>query len=206
MLQFCRRSIRNIPYMKIILSIFFVLILNFSFGQKFVEVGLNYGTSSLFRKNDASHYNYQSNEFGAFVTFNSGWKRNEGDRLKKFWLINPQVYFGNYEFYAENVSQKPFRAILYGGLKLQKPFNNFALNSKFLIGSGYQTGYHERLPGGIYFTEKLNLGVEFNLKKDYRSFVDLGVMHVSNGNFYPLNRGVEVFYVELGLKLPEHKK
>lgn len=191
--------------MKVAFKFLILFSAGFISAQNSFETGIQYGSSDLMRKSNDSHYNYENSEFGIFAGKNVGWKRNQGDRIRKFWMYTTQLYLGNYLFIAEDRSQKPFRAIVFGGLKLQKPLDNINLHAKGMIGSGYQTGYYERLPAGIYFTEKLNLGIEFKNIQKLQPFLDVGIMHVSNGNFYKLNRGIEVVYVELGILIPERK-
>lgn len=192
--------------MKIKLVFLYLFLCYFTFGQNSLETGISVGSSDIFRKEDNSFYNYENKEIAVFLTRNFAWKKNEEDRFKKFWMLQPQIYFGNYHFIATDQQQNPFRAIFFGGLKFQKPLENFSIHSKFFIGTGYQSGYANRLPGGIYFTEKINLGFEFKLKNNFKPFLDLGVMHVSNGNLYEINRGLEVFFLELGLQFPYNRE
>lgn len=174
--------------------------------QKDVFIGVSYGTSDVFRKEDKSHYNYNNNEFGIFALKQTAWKRNSSDAIKKFWFIQPEIYYGNYTFYADQITWGIFKATLGGGLRFAKMWGNTALHTKFSVNAGYQSGYYHRLEGGIHFTEKLNFGVEFPLNDRMKSFIDIGAMHVSNANLYDLNRGLEVLYIEFGFQIPVKEK
>ena len=182
-------------------SIIFCVFFTFAFAQSTTEMGFAYGNSDIFRKTDQSHFNYQNSEFGFFFSKNLAWNKNDSQVLQKYWLIQPQVYIANYNFLSESVKQKIVRGIIYGGIKFQKPFQHWSLHSKLAVGAGYQSGYYQRLAKGIYFTEKLNVGISYPVFQQSNAGVDVGIMHVSNGNFYELNRGLEVFFIELSVEI-----
>ena len=189
--------------------VYFFLILigfNFAHAQNDLFLGVSYGSSDIFRQDDASHYNYENSEFGAFALKEFDWKSNTDSQIKKYWIIQPHIILGNYKFIVDDVSETILRANLSGGIKLSKELPKLALHGKFTISSGYQTGYYHRLPKGVFFTEKLNLGVQFKLHSSLTTFVDIGAMHVSNANLHELNRGLEVFFVEVGFQIPSKSK
>ncbi|MDO5655850.1 MAG: acyloxyacyl hydrolase [Flavobacteriaceae bacterium] len=202
MLQFCQLNIPSKRKMIEKVIFFFFLSINVLSAQNSLEIGINYGSSDIFRQNDQSYYNYKNTEFGIFAAKNLAWKKNEEDQIQKFWMIQPQIYFGNYEFLAENYQQNTFRGILYSGIKLEMPFQQWSAHTKLLLGAGYQSGYYQRLAKGVFMTEKLSLGLNFKMKS-ISTFADIGIMHVSNANLYQLNRGHEVFFVEFGINLPK---
>lgn len=171
------------------------------YAQNDMFIGVTYGSSDLFRQDDASHYNYKNSEIGVFLEKNFAWKSNSENSIKKYWILQPKLILGDYVFYADDIHQKIFRGDLSAGIKFVKEFNKISAQAKFNMSSGYQTGYHQRLEKGVFFTEKLNLGLEFQFISKLPTFVDVGVMHISNANFYPLNRGLEVFFIEVGFKI-----
>lgn len=192
--------------MRIVYLLLILIGFSFAHAQNDLFLGVSYGSSHIFRKDDASHYNYENSEIGFFALKAYDWKSNEDNQIKKYWIVQPHIIFGNYTFLVDDVSETILRANVSGGIKLAKKLPKATLHGKFTISSGYQTGYYNRLPKGIFFTEKLNLGVQFKLHPSLTTFVDLGAMHISNANFHELNRGLEVFFVEVGFKIPSKQK
>ncbi|MDG4949726.1 acyloxyacyl hydrolase [Weeksellaceae bacterium KMM 9724] len=185
--------------------IFILSLFNMVQAQNDIYVGVSYGTSDIFRKDDASHYNYKNTEFGVFAIKDFAWKSNADKSIKKHWFLQPKINYGQYTFLVDDHEQDIYRASLGGGIKFEKELRKLALHARFGLNAGYQSGYYQRLEKGVYFAEKLNLGLGFNLNPRMKSFIDIGAMHISNANFYPLNRGLEVFFIELGIQIPNKK-
>lgn len=190
-------------------NLYLILLLVFGFSviqaQNGVFFGFSYGTSDVFRKDDSSHYNYTNKEYGIFILKEFAWKSNQENRINKFWFVQPQVNYGKYKFLADEVQQDIFKANVGGGIKFTKKINKTSLHSKLSLNAGYQSGYYQRLEKGVFFTEKLSLGLQFPLNPLLTTFIDIGAMHVSNANAHRLNRGLEVFFVEFGIQIPEKK-
>lgn len=185
--------------------IFFIVLFLFThvFAQNTFEVGVSYGNSELFRINSESFYDYTNAEFGVFGAKNLAWKSNATENfLLKFWVVQTNLHYAKYEFLSDNEQQDIFKINALAGIKLSKNFNNKYLSFKALLGSGYNSGYHQRLEKGIYFSEQIMVGVEFPVQEDVSSFLNIGFKHVSNANIYALNRGAEVAFIQFGIQFP----
>lgn len=187
--------------MKLIYLIILILSSHCLFAQNDTFIGFGYGSSDIFRQDDSSHYNYKNTEFSVFVEKNFDWKSNPENRIKKYWILQPKLSFGAYEFYADNTTEQIFRTDVSAGIKFVKEFQSLSAHAKVNLSSGYQSGYHQRLAAGVFFTERINFGIEFQGIRQIRTFVDIGAMHISNANFHRLNRGLEVFFIEVGFKI-----
>lgn len=181
--------------------VFLLFFSQFVLGQNTWELGLSYGTSTIFRAENNSHYDYENTELGIFFEKNYTWKSNkESLFLNKYWSIQSNIYLGNYQFKTEQKKQDIFKINTLGGIKFEKDFGQITFNLRPMIGLGYNSGYHKRLAKGLYFTEQISIGVEKPLDNKKSLILNFGGQHISNANVYKLNRGAEIAFVQIGIR------
>ncbi len=184
----------------------FVLLLGKS-QEQFLGSSFYYGNSNWVRTSDDSYYNYDNLEYGGSFFWQRSILKKDKTRSPFSWRVKLNVISSHYTFLYDQTKEKIFRLEFLPGIKAHfltsnrvKPF------AEFLVGVMTQSGYKQRLHSGFSFSEELNLGFDYFINPKLFLNASTGWKHVSNLNFYTLNKGVDIVTIQTGIGYKIQKK
>ncbi len=190
----------NLTYKILIFIILLVCLFEWGKAQdKFAGTSFYYGNSNWVRTDNGSYYNYENVEYGANVFWQRQILKKDKSVSAFSWKAKLNLVSSHYTFLYSNTKEKNFRwEFLLGSKAHFLTTKKLKPHVELLIGIMTQQGYEERLHAGFSFTEELNFGVDYYLtSKAFFSF-DFGWKHISNLNFYKLNKGLDVIIFQVG--------
>ncbi len=168
--------------------------------EHFVGSSLYYGNSNWIRTDNESYYNYNNLEYGGSFFWQRSILKKDKSNSAFLWKAKMNLISSHYTFLYSNTDQNIFRVeFLLGSKAYFLTSEKFKPFTELLVGGMIQKGYKERLQKGFSFTEELNFGADYYIKPHLFWGLSLGWKHVSNLNFYSLNKGLDIITLQTGI-------